>query len=340
MTTVSPVAISSIFHRASVFFKDDCGANARGGGGFQPGNTCSKEDAGGFGSGRPSSTNRRGENFHSVKLGAGKVWRDQKGKPVPRHIRKIAIPPGWRDVEVNPDPKGTVLVKGVDSKGRPVSKYSDSYQAKQAAKKFRRTRELLKKRDMIFMEIEKDAKSSELKERAECLKLVMQTGMRPGSDEDTLADHKSFGATTMKGSHVIQEDDGTVTLRLVTGKNKGREVDFVVTDKSTAKMLIRRKEEAGDDGRLFDTDAQKLREYSSEKDGKGFRTKDHRTALGTETAISTIKAMETPNTEAEFKEAVKEVSTAVAKVLGNTPKIALKSYIDPQVFVAWKKVAK
>jgi len=324
---------SALFARASIFVKENCGIGSDG---FEAGNKCASKD-GGFGSGEPTSVNKRGEQFHAVKRGADKIWKDPAGNAVPKHIQKIAIPPKWKNVEVNADPKGTVLVRGRDEKGRTQSRYSESHNAKKAAKKFMRTRELITKRAQIFGEIKADAKSGEHREAAECLHLVMKTGLRPGSDDKSLADHESFGATTLEGRHIIPQKDGTVILRLVTGKNKGREKDFPVSDKATAKMLIRRKKEAGDDGKVFDVSAAKLREYSSTKDGGGFRTKDHRTALGTETAIKEVKGMKPPKTEAEYKAGLKFVAESVARVLGNTPAIALKSYIDPHVFSAWNR---
>lgn len=293
------------------------------GGGVDP--TCS-----------PSSTTKSGEDLYSASRGKDKVWRLANGQPAPEHIQKLGIPPGWKDVEINPNPKGTTYAKGIDSKGRVQTKYSATKTAQQAAAKFGRTRELIQKRAQIYKEIERDAKDPELKEQAECLKLVMQTGMRPGSDKDTKADHKSYGATTLEGRHVLANKDGTVTLRVVTGKNKGREVEFPVNDKATASMLKSRAKEAGKTGRLFQTSAANLRDYSKTKDGGGFKTKDHRTALGTETALRAIKRMPTPK-PTEYKDKVKAVATIVAKALGNTPPIALKSYIDPQVFASWNK---
>jgi DNA topoisomerase-1 len=274
-----------------------------------------------------------------VTRGADKKWRYEGGKEVPAHIAKVGIPPAWKDVYVNPDPKGTVMAMGVDAKGRTQTKYSDTHNAKAAAAKFGRVTELRKKRAGIFKELEKDAKNSQLKDKAECLRVVMQTGMRPGSDHDTKADYKSYGATTLEGRHVIENKDGSVSLKLVTGKNKGREVEFPIHDAATAAMLKERAAKSGPDGKLFDVDAGKLRTYSKGKDGGGFKTKDHRTALGTETAVEHIKSVEAPTNLKEYKAKIKEVATKVASVLGNTPAMALKAYIDPQVFTMWRKKA-
>jgi DNA topoisomerase-1 len=282
----------------------------------------------------PTKSTSRGEKLRLAVRGEDKQWRGVDGKLMPEHIQKLGIPPAWKNVYANPDSKGTLLATGTDAKGRTQYKYSDSHSAKQAAAKFGRVRELIQMRGEVLKELDRDAKDSELRDRADALRVVMQTGMRPGSDHDTKADHKSYGATTLEGRHVSV--DGK-TLTLVTGKNKGREVEFPVRDPKTQKMLVERAKSAGKDGRLFETSAGDLRSYSKDKDGGGFKTKDHRTALGTETAVLKIRELPTPVTPREYKAAVREVATVVSKTLGNTASVALKSYIDPQVFAHWRK---
>jgi DNA topoisomerase-1 len=297
------------------------------GGGVDP--TCSPRE----------TTTGAGEKLHgAIRVGEGKAvhWETLDGKPLPEHIRKLAIPPAWKDAYFNPDPKGNLLAKGTDAKGRTQMKYGDTHNARAAAAKFGRVSELRAKREQIFKEVDHDSKNLELKENADALKVVMQTGIRPGSTQDTGADFKSFGATTLEGRHVVVKG-GEVKLKFVTGKNKGRAVEFPISDPKTAAMLQERAMSVGAKGKLFDTDAGSLRDYSKSKDGGGFKTKDHRTALGTETAIREInKVSATPKTMKEYKVAVKEVATVVAKTLGNTPSVALKSYIDPTVFAKWK----
>lgn len=282
---------------------------------------------------------KSGERLVAATRGKDKKWRLADGSDAPEHVQKLGIPPAWTDVYVNPSPRAMLVAMGVDAKGRVQSKYSDSHWAKSAASKFARVTELRKKREGIYKELDRDSSDPALRDNADCLRVVMRTGMRPGSDEDTGADHKSYGATTLEGRHVIIGKGGSVTLRLVTGKNKGREVDFPIRDAKTAAMLKERAKSAGPNGRLFDTNAQSLRDYSKSKDGKGFKTKDHRTALGTETALTAMKDVPTPKNLKEYKNALKSVATEVAATLGNTPSVALKSYIDPIIFTEWKKGA-
>ena len=295
------------------------------GGGIDP--TCSP---------RTTTTGAGEELRGAVRDAATKKLKDLSGKPVPDHINKLAIPPAWKDVYFNPDKNGDLLVKGTDVKGRTQVVYSATHHAQAAAAKFGRVTELRQKRGEIFKELEADIKNPELREKAEVLSLIMQTGIRPGSEQDTGADFKSFGATTLQGRHVVVKGDKT-SLRFVAGKSHGKNVVFSISDPATASMLRDRAAKAGSRGKLFSVSAGELREYSMSKDGGGFKTKDHRTALGTETAIREVQARRTaPKTLKEYKQAVKAVATMVAKTLGNTPAIALKSYIDPVVFSKWK----
>lgn len=275
----------------------------------------------------------KAETFKPAKHN-GKVW-EIDGQPAPDFIQKLGIPPGVRDVRVNLDPNANRHATWVDAKGRGQVMYSDNHHMQAAAAKFGRVAELRKARKEIYKEVENDLKNPKLKERAAVTRLVMQTGMRPGSDADTKAKHKSYGATTLEGRHVIDNGDGTVTIKFVPGKKGGKEIEMPVTDKKTAKDLLARAKKAGADGRIFDTNAGAVRNYSKGKGKGGFKTKDHRTALGTETAIAALKGMRRAKTEKEYKAAVKEVSTKVSQVLGNTAKIAFNSYIDP---VVWEKV--
>lgn len=281
-------------------------------------------------------TSRAGETLFAMSRSKdGTAWEMTDGSAVPSHVKKLAIPPAWKSVYVNPDPNGTLMARGIDSKGRTQSRYSDNHSARQAAAKFGRVSELRKKRQQIFKELDRDAEKPALRDKAECLKVIMQTGIRPGSTKDTGADYESFGATTIQGRHVVKKGD-SVSLIFATEKNKGREVEFPINDPETAKMLLDRAKSAGSNGRLFNVEAADLSRYSKSKDGKGFKTKDHRTALGTETAIREINNLPAPKTMKEYKTQVKQVATVVSRTLGNTPNIALKSYIDPTVFAHWK----
>ena len=261
-------------------------------------------------------------------------WELSNGEPVPEHIPK-RIPPAWTHVQVALDATADLIVKGRDGKGRQQCIYSESHVTRQAAMKFSRITELREKQRKLEVEIEKDTQSKDgnIRENAAVLRLINSTGIRPGSDNDTQAKKQAYGATTLEGRHVIAQKRG-VRLRFV-GK-KGVDLDIPVTDAKVAKDLIARKQAAGNKGRLFDTTANKLRNYTHSKDGGSFKPKDFRTAKGTNTAVDLISKMKIPKTTAEYKRAVRAVAKQVSAVLGNTPTVALQSYIDPTVFSGWR----
>jgi len=289
------------------------------------------DTGGGFGGGGSSS---------GVGTGMSKTKRDKDGKltmadgaPLPKHIPKN-IPPAWRNVVVARNPKAELLVKGRDAKGRWQSVYSKQHWEKAAKAKFAKTNELRKKARSIKAEVNKDAKNPVTREEASCLRLIINTGMRPGGRGDTKAEMKAYGASTIEGRHVRVSTAGKVTLVYIGKKGVSRKVE--VTDKTIKADLIRRKKAAGARGKIFNTNEVKLSKYSQTKDGGKFKTKDFRTAKGTTAAVDLIKQMPRPKNEKEYKKAVKEVGKKVSEVLGNTPAVALQSYIDPAVFSVWR----
>jgi len=263
-----------------------------------------------------------------------KKWSLPNGKPVPEHIPRI--PPAWTDVKVATSKNSSLLVTGSDAKGRSQSIYSAAHWAKAAETKFARVNELRTKVKSIQREIKEDVKNPKIKEEAACLRLVLETGIRPGGTGNTQAEKQAYGATTLEGRHVHVTAKG-VSLQFV-GK-KGVDLDIPITSKTVANDLVRRKKQAGSSGKIFDTSEGKVLSYSKSKDGGSFKTKDFRTAKGTTTAIESMRGVSIPKNEKEYKKSVRAVAAKVAKTLGNTPVVALQSYIDPTVFSKWRASA-
>jgi DNA topoisomerase I len=257
----------------------------------------------------------------------------------PQYIQDLKVPPAWSNVMIADDPNADLLVVGRDAKGRGQYIYSDRFAEGQAEAKFERIRELQDKSPEIQAQNNANLQSGDpaLAEHAEVANLIMQTGLRPGSDKDTGAEKQAYGATTLLGQHVVTGSDGSVRLEF-TGK-KGVDLSIPVPD-SLAPSLLARAEAAGPDGKLFPlVDNRSLSEYVGTLDGGHFKTKDFRTALGTSTARAAMATIATPRTVAAYKKAVREVAKIVSAKLGNTPTVALQSYIDPTTFAEWRNAA-
>lgn len=264
----------------------------------------------------------------SAKANKSKMIPAVSGKELPKHIQDCKIPPAWTDVVYSTDPKAELLVKGKDAKGRVQYIYSESHRAKASSKKFARIQELNKKWDQILKE--NNAKKTE---EALVLRLIMNTGIRPGSDEDTQAKVKAYGATTLEARHVVNEK-GQIVLHFI-GK-KGVENKIPVTDQEVAKMLAERTKKLKPTEKLFKTNNIKLLDHTASLDGGKFKTKDFRTLLGTKSAMDVMKNIPVPKDEKEYKKSVMKVAKEVSSRLGNTPSVALASYINPVVFQEWR----
>lgn len=256
------------------------------------------------------------------------------GSSLPSHISALRIPLAWTDVKVSMDPEANLLVTGKDSKGRAQYIYSAKFKTQQAESKFSRIEELLQEFPKIVKlnDEARKAKHPHNQAVAECLHIIMHTGIRPGSDADTKAKVQAYGASTLLKRHVCLEGDAVV-LRFV-GK-KGVSLEIPVTDTVSADILKKRAVATfSDDGELFPTVSDgSLLNLSSKY---GFKTKDFRTRHATKLALQEVAAMKAPTSEKEYEAAVRAVAKVVSKALGNTPIVALQSYINPAVFLAWK----
>jgi len=267
--------------------------------------------------------------------GSGGLVSGVERAAFPPHIQALKLPPAWTDVRINPNPDADLLAIGKDKKGRSQYVYSAKFQGDQSAQKFNRIAELESSAPGIAAKNDANRASSDptLAEHADALHLIMQTGVRPGSEDDTGADKKAYGATTLEGRHVT--GSGADTALQFVGK-KGVSLNLPITNESVASMLASRAANAGPNGQLFPnvSDAS-LRDYVHGVAGAGVKVKDFRTLVGTSTARAEVAKIAAPKTAADRKKAIMSVAKVVSSKLGNTPTIALQSYIHPNVFGGW-----
>jgi len=246
-------------------------------------------------------------------------------------LKAMKVPPAWKNVEIADDPDAALQVVGIDSKGRTQYRYSAEHSERAAAEKFERVREFTAALPKIRAAIRADlGAEGRVGEAAAVLYLIDKTGFRVGSDDDTGADVEAIGATTLRAEHVTVRGDRT-SFRFV-GK-KGVLIEKVVVDVKLAALISERRSGGGP---LFSASDEAVREYLKDKAGD-FKVKDFRTYHGTATALRVIRQTKVPATPREFKQSQAAVAKAVAASLGNTPAVALKSYIDPAVWSKWRK---
>jgi DNA topoisomerase-1 len=240
------------------------------------------------------------------------------------------VPPAWTDVWMTTDPASRIQAIGRDSKGRRVYLYSAEHMGMAAAVKFSRLKAFDKVYPYLIKKIGRDMKTSE---EALVLYLISKTGFRIGGDSETLAAVKAFGASTLRCSQVSVQ--GNQLLFNFVGK-KGIRVSKNLNDAFLARGIAGRCD-GNADQKIFRTSDNEIRAYlNTLPKGSGFMVKDFRTYIGTITAFRKIKTMPVPRNSNEFKKYRREVGETVARILGNSPTIALKSYVSPEVFCAWE----
>lgn len=248
-------------------------------------------------------------------------------KEIPEYIKNANIPPDWREVMVSPDPnpESEILAIGKDSQDRPHYIYTESHWDRVNSEKFKRVSELIDKQPELMGIIN----GLEDRDTADCLNLIYNTGLRPGSERDTKSRVTAYGASTLLGKHIVIENN-TVFLKFV-GK-KGVQQNHEIHNKELADMLMKRKKKAGDNGKLFDTSDAKLRGALSPLK---IHTKDLRTMLANVTAKEWLLDVAPADNVKDFIKVRNAVGDAVCSKLGNQRSMSLKSYIDPSVFKAW-----
>jgi DNA topoisomerase-1 len=281
-----------------------------------------------------------GGQFVSGSGGQGSSSSDNESKPSAtstshsdsdtgtRTPSGLLIPRAWTSVKLAKTPNEPLQATGIDVKGRTQYLYSAAHCEKAAAEKFSRIRAFRDALPKISDQINKDRETDE---SAAALYLIQKTGFRVGSNKDTLAKTKAYGASTLLGKHVQIKDD-MVSFDFI-GK-KGVHIQRQVKDADLAADLAPRITHP--DEPIFNTSDVAIRSYLGKISGEPFTPKDFRTWTGTETALKEVMSDGTPSDEKDFNKRVHGVAVTVSKILGNTPDMALKAYIDPSVFSRWR----
>ena len=275
----------------------------------------------------------RGNQWHKI----GSVATAPKEHKA--RIAALRIPPAWTDVVLNKDEKAALQATGLDSKGRKQYKYSAEHTGNASAEKFQRLKDFhavaggVKKQ--AFSDMNNKKLTRQQRDSAAVVALIAETGFRMGSNADTGAEKKAYGASNLKTGHVVVSGD---RLRFnFTGK-KGVSQTHSVVNKQLAKYISERKAQLIAErsrGALFDVSPASVRNYFHGIAGGDFNVKDYRTWHGTNEALREVKSMQKPRNATEYKKARKAVGERVAKKLGNTATVALNSYINPTVFSSW-----
>ena len=259
-------------------------------------------------------------------------------------IKSLAIPPGWTDVWICPDPKGHIQVTARDARGRKQYHYHLQYREAREKSKFRRILEMSEVLPAIRERAEKDLLAPKLSRRqilATVVQLLDKTLIRVGNDEYA-KENRSYGLTTLRTQHVQVEG---ATMRFSFRGKSGVQHTLSITDRRIARIVQRCQDLPGQElFQYFDGGAKRetitsddANKYLREISGRNITAKDFRTWGGTMLAGTELRAMGPTRTQREMKGNIIRVIDAVAARLGNTRAVCRKYYIHPALLQAYEQ---
>jgi DNA topoisomerase-1 len=297
---------------------------------------------------RYATDQRRG--ISRIRRGSGFRYLRPSGQPVTddadlRRIRKLAVPPAWRDVWISPDPHAHLQATGRDARGRKQYRYHPRWSSVRGETKFDRmvpfARALPQIRDRIARDLREDA-LTKTKVVAAVVQLLEKTLIRIGNSEYART-NGSFGLTTLRDRHV-QVNGGRVRFQF-KGKSGVRQI-IQLSDARLAKIVKRCQELPGQRlfqyldhaGRRRTVTSADVNAYLREVTGGDYTAKDFRTWAGSLLAADTLRDLsaqrEAATSERARKGIIVRAVEAVAGHLGNTPAVCRGSYIHPAILTA------
>ncbi|MHA6719830.1 DNA topoisomerase IB [Sphingomonas sp. RS6] len=246
-------------------------------------------------------------------------------------LNAIGLPPAYRDAWFCPDPGGHIQATGYDAKGRKQYRYHTGFREAQEAAKYDRCVSFGEHLPRLRARVEADLRLRGLckdKAIAAVVRLLDMGSIRIGN-EAYAQSNKSFGATTLRKRHARVKGQ---TLRLQFRAKSGKLRTMIVTDGSLSRFVKRCQDLPGQhlfrwvdpDGDTHPVTSTCVNEYIREAMGCDFTAKHFRTWGASVIAFRTIADAAEPI-------GIKALLAPVTEALGNTPAIARKSYVHPNL---------
>jgi DNA topoisomerase-1 len=271
---------------------------------------------------------------------------DERGERVSdpqtlERVRSLVIPPAWREVWICPDALGHLQATGIDAAGRKQYLYHPRWREHRDRQKFERMMELgqilPKARRRIRRDLELDGLTRE-RVLAGAARLLDVGMFRIGSEEYADVEGGIGLATLQKDNVSIQDDKALFDYLAKRGLHRVQIID----DPAAVKIVseLKRRRSSGPQLLVYRNGRQwhpvrsdDINEYLKEQLGEEFSAKDFRTWNATVMAAVGLAADGRGEpTKTARKRAVNRSVKAVAVLLGNTPAVARRAYIDPRVF--------
>ena len=257
-------------------------------------------------------------------------------------IDRLVIPPAWQRVWISPDPMGHLQATGVDAAGRTQYLYHELWRAQQDRRKFAHMEQfahaLPAMRRTVLTSM--SARNELDRERVlACAVRLLDVGLFRIGSEIYEQEDSHLGLATLAKSNVTVSDAEAVFDFI--GKSGVHHVQAVRDPPTVAIVgaLVRRR--GGGEhllaysqrGTWHPVHSEQINAHLKQLIGAEFSAKNFRTWNATVLAAVSLAAQgPQAATQTARRRAINAAAAAVSEVLGNTPAVARRSYIDPRVF--------
>lgn len=277
------------------------------------------------------------------KAGKDFVYLDERGKrirdrAVLGRIKRLAIPPAWKDVWICPLENGHLQASGRDDRGRKQYRYHERWRTTRDESKFDRMihfgRALPKIRRRVRRDLNRPGMPRE-KVLATVVNLLETSLIRVGNDEYARENH-SYGLTTFKNRHARVLGD---RIRFTFRGKSGRFHEISVQNRKLASIVRKCQDLPGqelftyqdEEGKACSLSSHDVNDYLRSIAGNGFTAKDFRTWAGTVLTAVALDKLPKFERQTEGRKNIAAAIEAVAKVMGNTPAVCRKCYVHPVI---------
>jgi DNA topoisomerase I len=281
------------------------------------------------------------------KRGRGFVYLGQSGDRIQdqeliERLRELAIPPAWQDVWICPDPSGHLQATGIDAAGRKQYLYHPRWREHRDRQKFRRMADFGAQLPKLRRRVASSLQGGDelTRERVlSCAVRLLDVGMFRIGSEQYAEDDGGIGLATIRKDHVSLQGSAVVFDYPAKG---GIQRSQVIEDPISFQVVraLKRRRSGGpqlleyrNDGHWVDLRSEDINDHLKDQLGEEFSAKDFRTWNATVmAAVSLAAGGRGAESKTARKRAIDGSVRAVAELLGNTPAVARRSYIDPRVF--------
>lgn len=290
------------------------------------------------------------ENHLSIerkKVGRGFAFykKDEKisDPETVERIKKLVIPPAWKNVRITHFENGHLQVVGRDEKNRKQYIYHPTWSEIRNQTKFFKMTSFGKMLPKIRKQVDTDLNLEGMPKRkvlALVIRLMEETHIRVGNHYYAKT-NKTYGLSTFRTRHVKTFKDG---LKFEFIGKKGKEHSITLEDQRLIDLINQCEEIPGwelfkfynEDGEKQSVNSEMINEYIHELSGDMFSAKDFRTWSASKIFFETLLEKGYTEDEKDNKKNILEGFDTAAEGLGNTRAVCRSYYVHPKIIETYE----